>query len=273
VPILAGTDAPNPGTTFGASMHDELALLVSAGLTPSQALEAATSAPARAFSLSDRGRIAAGLRADLLLVDGDPTSDILATRHIAGVWHSGVRLDRDAARAKVSAAVAAAAAPIPTAPPGIVSDFDDGTLATRFGRPWVETSDKAFGGKSTVAINVEKGALQMRGQVTAGNAFGTWAGAMITPGGPHFEPIDLSKTKGLAFRARGNAKDYMVLLFTQRHGRRPVQQGFTAGPKFTRVTIPWSSFEGTDGSDITGIVICRTAPGAFELAIDDVAFY
>src|SRR5688572_32732186 len=80
VPILAGSDAPNPGTAHGASMHRELELLVESGLTPVEALRSATSVPARAFALSDRGRIAEGLRADLVLVNGDPTADILATR-------------------------------------------------------------------------------------------------------------------------------------------------------------------------------------------------
>src|SRR5690606_4563552 len=82
VPILAGTDAPNPGTAHGASLHGELQLLVEAGLTPAEALAAATSVPAKAFGLGDRGRIAPGLRADLVLVNGDPTQDITATRSI-----------------------------------------------------------------------------------------------------------------------------------------------------------------------------------------------
>jgi imidazolonepropionase-like amidohydrolase len=94
VPILAGTDAPNPGTTHGASLHRELELLVSAGLTPLQALTAATSTPARVFSLRDRGRIAPGLRADLVLVAGEPDHDILATRRIVGVWRNGAAVAR-----------------------------------------------------------------------------------------------------------------------------------------------------------------------------------
>lgn len=57
-----------------------------------EVLAAATSVPARHFGLTDRGRIAPGLRADLLLVDGDPTRDITATRSVAGVWRRGVRL-------------------------------------------------------------------------------------------------------------------------------------------------------------------------------------
>lgn len=94
VPVLAGTDAPSPGTAYGASLHGELELLAAAGLTPLEALAAATSAPARAFRLVDRGRIAPGLRADLVLIDGDPTRDITATRRIVGVWKRGVAVDR-----------------------------------------------------------------------------------------------------------------------------------------------------------------------------------
>jgi imidazolonepropionase-like amidohydrolase len=94
VPILAGTDAPVPGQTYGASLHGEVALLVAAGLTPVDALKAATSAPAAAFRLADRGRIAPGLRADLLLVNGDPTRDIAATRRIVAIWKRGVAMKR-----------------------------------------------------------------------------------------------------------------------------------------------------------------------------------
>jgi imidazolonepropionase-like amidohydrolase len=94
VPILTGSDSPSPGQTYGAAVHGELELLVGAGLTPTQALVAATSAPARAFRLTDRGRIADGLRADLLLVEGDPTTDILATRRIVSVWKRGVAAER-----------------------------------------------------------------------------------------------------------------------------------------------------------------------------------
>jgi imidazolonepropionase-like amidohydrolase len=95
VTILTGTDVSS-GTTFhGVSVHRELELLVRAGLSPSEALAAATSNVANAYGLSDRGVIAAGKRADLLLVRGDPTKDVTASRDIISVWRGGVELDRE----------------------------------------------------------------------------------------------------------------------------------------------------------------------------------
>jgi imidazolonepropionase-like amidohydrolase len=94
VPILAGSDEPLPGSMYGASLHGELSMLVENGLTQLQALIAATSAPADAFELTDRGRIGPGLRADLVLVQGDPTRDIAATRNIVAVWKRGERVNR-----------------------------------------------------------------------------------------------------------------------------------------------------------------------------------
>jgi imidazolonepropionase-like amidohydrolase len=95
VTILTGTDV-SAGTTFhGVSVHRELELLVRSGLTPKQALAAATSNIASAYGLTDRGVIAAGKRADLLLVRGDPTVDVTATRDIVSVWRGGIELDRE----------------------------------------------------------------------------------------------------------------------------------------------------------------------------------
>jgi len=63
-------------------------------VTPTAALSAATSAVARAFRMNDRGRVQTGLRADLLLVDGNPTTQVRDTRNIVAVWKKGVQVGR-----------------------------------------------------------------------------------------------------------------------------------------------------------------------------------
>lgn len=92
VTLLAGSDPPTFGVIHGIGVLYELELLVRAGLTPAEALSAATARTADAFRLRDRGRIAPGLRADMLLVDGDPTTDVTALRRIRHVWRGGVEL-------------------------------------------------------------------------------------------------------------------------------------------------------------------------------------
>jgi imidazolonepropionase-like amidohydrolase len=93
VRILAGTDAPNLGS-MGVTLHGELQLLTQSGLSPAEALRAATLGPAQAFHLGDRGRIAAGARADLVLVAGNPLQDITATRAIVWVFKNGFAVAR-----------------------------------------------------------------------------------------------------------------------------------------------------------------------------------
>ncbi|MFC0628892.1 amidohydrolase family protein [Kribbella deserti] len=102
VPILAGTDAPVRANAYGVSMLMEVTHLTRAGLSPAEALTAATAAPAHHFGLTDRGRIAPGLRADLVLVEGDPTSDITALRDIHTIWKNGHPVDRTPPSARAS---------------------------------------------------------------------------------------------------------------------------------------------------------------------------
>lgn len=87
--LLAGTDVGNPWLVPGYSLHDELALFVAAKLTPQQALRAATAAAAEFLHDAKGGAIAAGKRADLVLLDGDPLADIANTQQIAGVMLRG----------------------------------------------------------------------------------------------------------------------------------------------------------------------------------------
>ncbi|TIC95516.1 hypothetical protein CH35J_008581 [Colletotrichum higginsianum] len=96
VTICAGTTAnPVLGSQipFGDSLHEELRLLVEAGMPVIHALRSATCVAATAFRLSDRGIVRGGLRADLVLVEGNPLEDITATRKIRKVWIRGEEIE------------------------------------------------------------------------------------------------------------------------------------------------------------------------------------
>lgn len=90
VPLLAGTDAPEPQVTPGFSLHQELELLVEAGLTPAAAIQAATLNNALALRQQDNlGSIAAGKFADILLLSGNPLDDVRNTRKIEVILRGG----------------------------------------------------------------------------------------------------------------------------------------------------------------------------------------
>jgi imidazolonepropionase-like amidohydrolase len=98
--ILAGTDTGDPYVIPGAALHDELEQLVQAGLTPREALEAATTAPARFFETDkETGSIEKGKLADLVLLGANPLTDIRNVRKVEGVFSHGryfARKDLDA---------------------------------------------------------------------------------------------------------------------------------------------------------------------------------
>ncbi len=281
VPILAGTDAPNPGTSHGVSIHRELELLVQAGLTPLEALASVTSVPARIFGLTDRGRVAVGLRADLVLVQGDPCTDILATREIERIWKCGVRVDRQSYREQLEQQRSEAT--MRSAPAGsesgLVSDFEDGTMHSAFGYGWGISTDSIRGGTSTARYEVApdganggKGSLLITGEITAAFPY-AWAGAIFYPGSAPFAPANLSVKKGISFWAKGDGKTYLVMLFSQSSLTTPATVSFKAGAEWQHLSFPFTQFGAVDGHDLLGVLFTASpTPGPFALQIDDVRF-
>jgi hypothetical protein len=112
VKLLAGTDMPLPFVYPGFSLHEELALMVRSGLTPLEALRAATYNPADYLgALDSLGTVSQGKIADLVLLDADPLVDIRNTRRISAVIANGRLFDR-AARAGLLAHVEKALTPV-----------------------------------------------------------------------------------------------------------------------------------------------------------------
>jgi len=281
IPILAGTDAHNLGTAHGASLLGELELLVNAGLTPTQALASATSVNAAAFQLNDRGQIAPGRRADLLLVNGDPTSQISDIRNIDSVWKLGVKFNRESYRAALDAEKKSEeeqrhSPPPAGSGPGLISDFESGTPTTSFGLGWVTSAGSLLGGhKPEAHISVIDGgannslkALQISGEITPG-VFG-WAGAMFFPGSRPMTPANLSGKSAISFWTRGDGRTYQLMLLSKSKGPMPLTKPFTADSDWKQVTISLAEL-GTNGSDLEGIMFAELAvPGRFSFEIDDI---
>jgi imidazolonepropionase-like amidohydrolase len=100
--VVLGADTGVEDHPFGVAEHLELEAMVDAGMSPAQALVAATSRAAEYLHLADRGSLVPGKRADLLVLDLSPLDDIVNTRRISRVFIGGVEIDRAALRAQLS---------------------------------------------------------------------------------------------------------------------------------------------------------------------------
>ena len=276
VPLLAGSDAGNPGTHYGLSMHREMAALVEAGLSPAEALAAATSVPASVFRLGRRGCVAAGCKADLLLVDGNPAADIAATRRIVEVWKDGQSVNplRDARRAQVAKESSGAARQALPAD-GRISQFSKDKLGSPFGAGWIPSTDEFAGGKSTIRLDVLPALpdgqvpLAVQATVAPGLPF-AWSSVAFMPGAQPMQAADLSAAKVLRFKVRGDGKAYRVMMMGA-GDRTPRTVPFTARADWEEISMPLSAFAGIDPAAVAMLAFSAgPQPGDYRFELADV---
>lgn len=244
VRILAGSDAPNPGTAHGASLHQELALLVRAGLSATDALMAATSLPADAFGLAARGAVAPGARADFVVIDGDPRDDIEATRRIVHVFKNGFEVARELEPSTGA----------PALPDGLLGDFSQGPDAPD-GFAWSATDDREFGGQSVATlshIDDDGGALRVVSEIRRGFPF-PWAGFVFSTtdnSGRSYRDVD-----HLRLRLRGTPGNYRVMFFNEASMGAPPTATITVTDTWQDITVTLDDLPTLNRNNITGFAI------------------
>lgn len=272
ITIMSGTDAPNPGTTHGASLHGELLYLVKAGLTHQQALHSATGAIGKHFPVGSRGTLKIGAMASMLLIDGNPIDDISHTQNITQIWKNGIEFKRIAidpqsnnGTNKVMQA-------------GIITDFNSSISKTSTGRGIIATTDKMAGGQSIVDVSLvnrsdKDQALVVKGEVKSGFMF-PWSGISFIPVQQQNQAINMTQVKRLKFAAKANksTNEFSILLF-EKGSFQPKEMKFNLSNNWKKYSINLNDFKNTDLTEISNISFVVTQKlGEFEFMIDNIEF-
>jgi imidazolonepropionase-like amidohydrolase len=281
IPIGVGTDAGVGGTYHGWSTLHEMELLVASGLTPMQAITAGTATSARLVGEdNDRGTIAPGKIADLLLVKGSPDQNISEIENTSAVFLGGLQLDL---RALESAIQSPQFTPLPAhAIPATIYNAEREDGRTNLDTMLVDSTDP---GPDHSRILF---ARTLRNQ---GHSVTTLA--RMSPKQSPFvdlvipltrgavELADISSFKGVEFSARGEGK-YSILLDTYgaRKSSWPVAS-FAGEAQWKTVRIPFAAFQSKGAasplpfSNVRALhfEIARPAGTDAWLEIDDVKLY
>ncbi|MFN3514832.1 MAG: CIA30 family protein [Phenylobacterium sp.] len=281
VPIALGTDAGMPGTPHGVATLREMELLVQAGLTPVEALMAATANSARAMGqIADRGTIEKGKRADLVLISGAPWDEISDVRKTDRVFLDGVLAHGPGA--KVSPTNGRTAMP-PIKTAALIDDFERPDGRTRLDT--LRLDDMDGGMERTVQVS------QVVSRTDGGHAL-SLAARMATKAAPSagvllplsrgsVEPVDARGYRGVRFDVRGDGGEYAFSVDTL-GGRW--RTSIRAGEAWTTVEAPFAALRpvgrGQEGRAWTGEDLLsigfsggRAAGEKLWMEIDNVTFY
>jgi len=271
ITILAGTDAPNPGTTHGISIHGELAFLAQAGLTNQQVIYSATAAAREYFPIGLRGTLKVGAMASMILIDGNVFDDINYSAHINRIWKNGVQFKRliDQDNSDLDQVFST----------GLISDFNSSIKQTLMGTGIMPTSDQYAGGKSVVELthlqrdSQQDKYLHVNGEIKKGFMF-QWSGMSYLPGVDQGHGVNLSHVKTLTFDAKAgqNTAGFSVLLF-QQGSFQPSTQEIRLSDQWQTYRVELANFNNLDLAEISNISIVVTRKlGKFEFMLDNLKF-
>lgn len=275
VRIVTGTDAGITGTHHGWASLRELKLLVSSGLKPLEAIQAATSNAAKVLRVDTvRGTIQPGLEADILLIDGNPDEDIAAIDRIAALFVAGKPVNLEALTQSIHN-------PEPTPIPAVavaelLEDFEAPNGRSRLDTFWVNQTDSGHDHTQMMfqrtLRNAGNRALSVQAHLSeTERPFGRM-NLPLTPGA--IEPADVRKFRGLEFETRGDGA--YRLRFAVRRAGVQISAPFEANAEWKRIRVPFAAL-GPDwrGDDLTMLQFEIAGPAGTRrwLELDNIRLY
>jgi hypothetical protein len=236
--IGCGTDAGMGGTYHGWATIRELQLMAEGGMTPLQALTSATGTSAKLLGVdADRGFIAEGKLADMVLFDGDPLANPADFMRVSRVWIDGKEVNRSAMAESIHTGE-----PTPMKPrelPRLLDNFESVDGRSAIDTLWVNSTDgghdhtKMLYARTPRAPNNHALTLILESPAKIGSH-----GSMILPLSKGMvEPANLRPWSYLEFEARGEGSHELLFLERGRRGGDAMRSPFTVGPRWKKVRI------------------------------------
>lgn len=238
-----GTDAGMTGTHHGWATLHELQLLVSGGLTPLEAITAATGNSARLLKVeSERGTIAQGKLADLVLINGTPHQNIADIEKIEKVFFAGKEIDREQLARDIAMP---GISPIPSIGiANLIDDFEGTDGRSSLGTQWLESTESGHDHSEVVFGRVLRTrlnhALFIMSHMSVQPRPFIRLNVPLSRGA--IEPVDISEYKSIQFDARGEG-EYRLIVQTReiRVAQSYFQKRFTASSSWRSMVIELSS--------------------------------
>jgi imidazolonepropionase-like amidohydrolase len=283
IPVALGTDAGMPGTFHGYSTLRELELLVQSGLTPLEAIAAGTEVSARALAVDgQRGTIAAGKVADLVLVEGRPDeriADIVKTRR---VFLGGSELAPSELETAIQSKEMTA---LPAQRVGaVIDDMEGGGGRTALGTLRVDGTDSGVDHSAMLMLPVVRAggghALLVAAQMADKDRPYVRVEFPLTAGA--IAPADVSGYTGISFEVRGEAAGRLLVQAYHVRGPDAYAALFTPGAEWQTVKIPFADLHrradnagSWDAKDARAVLfeLAGTAGSSVWLELDNVRFY
>jgi imidazolonepropionase-like amidohydrolase len=279
VPVAVGTDAGMPGTYHGYATLHELELLVEAGLTPLEALTAATGVSARALGVdADLGRIEPGKIADLLLVSGRPDENIADIEKTHRVFLGGAQLDLKAIQGEIQSASLSTvpAHPVPT----LVDDMETADGRTSLGTLRVDSTDAGVDHSTLMFLPVERApgnhALMVEARMAPRPHPFVRVELPLSPGA--VDAADLRGYRGVAFDVRGHGVFRLLLYGLGDEGADRFERPFSTSGEWETLAVPFTEIKGRkpwDPRAVRALAFELSGPAGSEtwLELGNVRFY